>query len=152
MKKDLIRSMLATILLIPLLAGCMNNNGQVQQQQVNQQPRTAEQRVVIAEKAADNIVKMKEVTQANVLVTQRNAYVAAVVNENSGRLTDGLEDRIAQQVRATDRNLENVYVSTNPEFVDRVNTYVADVDHGRPVEGFFEQLMEMTNRIFPNAR
>lgn len=52
-------------------------------------------------------------------MTRRNAYVAAAVNDNQGQLTREMEDQIAQQVRAADPNIQNVYVSTNPEFVDR---------------------------------
>ena len=86
------------------------------------------------------------------LVTQRKAYVFAVLDDNQGKLTREVEDQIAQQVRATDPNIENVYVSTNPDLADRINTYVDDVQQGRPVAGFVEQFNEMVQRLFPNDR
>lgn len=145
-----------------LAAGCANNarnqvrqqGTQMQQTQMHQnQPQgTTDNRVQIANQAADKIVKLNGVRAANVLVTRRNAYVAAAVDTNQGQLTRELEEQIAQQVRATDPNIQNVYVSTNPEFVDRVNRYVADAGQGRPVAGFFEEFNEMVQRIFPTAR
>ncbi|SFK42955.1 sporulation lipoprotein, YhcN/YlaJ family [Brevibacillus centrosporus] len=109
-------------------------------------------RIQIANQAAEKIAKVNGVRQANVLVTQRNAYVAAVVNTNQGKLTPELEGQIAKQVRATDPNIQNVYVSTNPEFVDRINTYVTDVGQGKPVAGFFEEFNTMVQRMFPTPR
>ena len=85
------------------------------------------------------------------LVTKRNAYVAAVL-KNEQQLTRDIEDQIANQVRATDPNIQNVYVSTSPELVDRFNTYVLDVQQGRPVAGFVDQFKEIVARVFPTAK
>ncbi|MCY9666360.1 YhcN/YlaJ family sporulation lipoprotein, partial [Paenibacillus alginolyticus] len=60
--------------------------------------------------------------------------------------------QIAPKVRETDPTIQNVYVSTNPDFIDRINAYVRDVQEGRPVAGFVEEFNEMVQRIFPNAR
>ncbi|MBD0382162.1 YhcN/YlaJ family sporulation lipoprotein [Paenibacillus sp. WST5] len=152
-----------------IATGCTVNNAnddQVRQQGTQQgthiqQDRNQDQdqangnndnRVQVAQQAADKLTQLNGIRQANVLVTRRNAYVAAGVDTNQTQLTPDLENQIAQQVKSTDPNIQNVYVSTNPEFVDRVNTYVADVGQGRPVAGFFEQFNDMVQRIFPNAR
>lgn len=162
--------LLLTVVVALLLAeGCTNmgnrgnggNGGQVRQQNVpapqqtppNQnQAQTQGNKVDIANKAAEKMIGIPGVQQANVLVTQRNAYVAAVLTDNQTQLTPEIESKIAEQVRTTDPNIQNVYVSTNPDFVSRVNTYVNEVQQGRPGAGFFEQFNEMVNRIFPNAR
>jgi YhcN/YlaJ family sporulation lipoprotein len=89
-------------------------------QQVQKAP-PVDNRIQIADQAADKIVKLNGVQQANVLVTGKHAYVAVVVNTPEGPISRELEEQIAQQVRATDQNIQNVYVSTNPEFVDRIN-------------------------------
>jgi YhcN/YlaJ family sporulation lipoprotein len=150
---------LLSISFLALSAGCSNKTtNQVKQQgtqmqQVPNQVRTnLANRFDIAKAAADRIVRINGVKQANVLVTNRNAYVAAVVNTPKNVMTRALEDQIAKEVRATDPNILNVYVSTNPEFVDRVNRYVEDVRQGRPVTGFFDELSNMIQRIFPDAR
>jgi YhcN/YlaJ family sporulation lipoprotein len=125
-----------------------NHQGQNQQAQPL---ANTDNRVQIANQAAQKITEIDGVNQANVLVTRRNAYVAASLDTNQ-QLTSDIENRISEQVRAADSNIQNVYVSTNPEFVDRVNSYVTETGQGRPVAGFFDQFNEMVQRIFPNAR
>ncbi|NOV01607.1 YhcN/YlaJ family sporulation lipoprotein [Paenibacillus planticolens] len=132
---------------------------QMQQNQHNQHNQVrplattaADNQIQIAKQASDQIVKLNGVKQANVLVTGKNAYVAAITNSNQGQLTADMEHQIAQQVRATDPNIQKVYVSTNPEFVDRVNKYVSDVRLGHPISGFFQEFTETVKRVFPNAR
>jgi len=111
-----------------------------------------ESRIRVANEAASKIVNVSGVKSANVLVTQNNAYVAAVMKEPAGQLTKDAENQISQQVKAVDPNVHNVYVSTNPDFVQRVNNYVADVGAGRPVSGFAAEFGEMVRRVFPKAR
>lgn len=137
----------------PQMLRNQNNNdffGRPQAQRNQNNQNNVDNRIAVADKAAEKITKVKGVRQANVLVTRRNAYVAAALD--SGQMTQQIEDQIARQVRAVDPNIQNVFVSTNPEFTDRVNGYVTDVQQGRPVAGFVEQFNEMVERIFPNAR
>ncbi|NHN35365.1 YhcN/YlaJ family sporulation lipoprotein [Paenibacillus agricola] len=151
----------ATLLAIVLImaTGCTNNaDNQVKQQGMrtqqvnNNNPPKVDNRIQIANQAAEKIVKLNSVKQANVVVTEKNAYVAVLVDTPQGELSHELEEQIAQQVRSSDSNIQNVYVSTNPEFVDRINRYVTDVREGRPVSGFFEEFTEIVKRIFPKAR
>jgi YhcN/YlaJ family sporulation lipoprotein len=128
------------------------SGAQASQAQNQPQGTNADNRVQVADQAAQKITQLNGVRQANVLVTGRNAYVAAVVNTNQGQMSRQLDDQISQQVRAADPNIQNVYVSTNPEFVQRVNRYVTDVAQGRPVTGFVEEFSQMVQRIFPTAR
>ncbi|MBP1155180.1 MULTISPECIES: YhcN/YlaJ family sporulation lipoprotein [unclassified Paenibacillus] len=149
--------------LLTLTVGCTNpqqgqGNGQQVQQQAapNQSFRPmseTEERVEIADQAASKIVsEVPSIKSANVLVTRRNAYVAAVLENSQAQMTQEVENQIAEKVRATDANIQNVYVSVNPDFVGRVNSYVNDVQAGRPISGFVKEFSEMVRRIFPNAR
>ncbi|MCD9025329.1 YhcN/YlaJ family sporulation lipoprotein [Cohnella silvisoli] len=149
-----------------LVAGCTNNQsyqgnqmrqqtihnpGTLSQQQITNPRETVDHRIRVADKAAAKITQIKGVRQANVLVTKRNAYVAAMLVNNQ-QLSHEIENRIAQQVRAVDPNVQNVYVSTNPDFISRVNGYVNKVREGKPVSGFFEEFSEMIQRIFPTPK
>lgn len=150
---------IALCCLLTLTVGCANpqQQGQGYQQQAapNQAVRPmseTEERVEIANQAANKIVsEVPSVQSANVLVTRRNAYVAAVLENNQTQLSQEVEAQIAEKVRATDANIQNVYVSVNPDFVGRVTSYVNDVQAGRPVSGFVKEFAEMVRRIFPNA-
>ncbi|MDQ0243420.1 YhcN/YlaJ family sporulation lipoprotein [Bacillus fengqiuensis] len=107
----------------------------------------------VADEAADRVADLQGVERANVIVTERNAYVAAQLDDNAeGKLTREMENNIANAVRKTDADIQNVYVSTNPDFIDRMDNYVNDIGEGRPIGGLFDEFTEVVRRVFPNAR
>lgn len=116
-------------------------------------PSTHETKVETADEAADKITELKEVDSATVLVTDHNAYVAVVSNDTTMKeVTKELEDQIADKVRSSNSSIENVYVSLNPDFVERMTGYREKVNAGEPVEGFFDEFSEAMKRVFPDAR
>jgi len=125
-------------------------NGDINPRRVND---TNEPRLEVADEATKNITDLKEVESASVLVTNRNAYVAAVL-EGKGKkeLTKDVEKKIADQVRKSDGSIRNVYVSVNPDFVDRMEGYTNDIRDGRPVAGIFDEFTEVVQRLFPTSR
>ncbi|MEH7346852.1 YhcN/YlaJ family sporulation lipoprotein [Bacillus sp. JJ1532] len=103
----------------------------------------------VADRAADKIVSMPEVDHANVIVTDNNAYVAArLVNKQNG-LSRDIERKISDQVKSVDRSINDVYVSVNPDFYDRMNNYSNDIRNGQPVEGLFDEFSTTVRRVFP---
>lgn len=140
------------VLAVAILTGCGMARTQQQQQGANQLGADGD-RLAVSSEAANKISQLPEVRRANVIVTNRNAYVAAVLEDNyKGQLTREVENKVANQVRSTDPSIQNVYVSTNPDFVNRMNTYSTDIQQGRPVAGLFEEFNEMVRRVFPNPR
>ncbi|NGY89517.1 hypothetical protein F3K44_01920 [Bacillus megaterium] len=59
---------------------------------------------------------------------------------------------MADQVRATDPDIRDVFVSSNPDFVERMRDYGNRINEGAPVKGLFEEFTETVRRVFPNAR
>ena len=124
--------------------------------------------------------QIDEIDYAYVLTTNNNAYVAAVLNNNNNQndttrnnrndatrnnrtdtrtnrtndddLSEDIKREISDIVQSVDRNIDNVYVSTNPDFVDLTNNYINDFNDGRPIRGMFNQIGEMIERIFPQNR
>ncbi|WP_042224498.1 YhcN/YlaJ family sporulation lipoprotein [Oceanobacillus manasiensis] len=70
-------------------------------------------------------------------------------NNNDGEVSDELKERISKIVKSVDKDIDNVYVSTNPDFRDLTNNYVDDMNNGEPIEGFFDQFGNMVERLFP---
>ncbi|RKQ31242.1 YhcN/YlaJ family sporulation lipoprotein [Oceanobacillus halophilus] len=152
----------------------MNNNAQnnnytnLNQNRVNDNDN--ENRYEIASEAADKISdKVKEIDNVYVVTTDNNAYVAAELdtdkkdrnrnknqNDNQNRFDDELSDKVKEEisdiVKSVDKDIDNVYVSTNPDFFDLTNNYVEDVDRGEPIEGFFDQFGNMIERLFPQNK
>lgn len=114
----------------------------------------------VANEAADIIEKkINVIDNAYVITTDNNAYVAAELdtdngerNNNGDNLTDEVKEQIAAIVKSVDHDIDNVYVSTNPDFMDLANNYSNDIDNGEPVEGFFEEFGTMIERIFPQSK
>ncbi|MCA1053935.1 YhcN/YlaJ family sporulation lipoprotein [Rossellomorea aquimaris] len=105
----------------------------------------------LSEEAANNVADLKEVSKAYVLTTPRNAYVAAVMeNGKNGDISQQLEDKIAKQVRKADAGLDNVYVSTNPDFIERMRGYADKAENGKPLKGLGEELSTTIKRVFPD--
>ncbi|MCP3742134.1 YhcN/YlaJ family sporulation lipoprotein [Rossellomorea sp. BNER] len=165
MKKILIAG--SSLLLILMLGACgandteesLDNNNDTDFQNVNytgedqKDNQNNNNEYDIAEKAADKVTNMKEVDRAYVLTTENNAFVAAdLKGNNTDKMTDELEKRIADIVRSTDNNIENVNVSTNPEFIDSMRNYGDRVREGDPIEGLADELGNMIQRVFPDAR
>ena len=110
-------------------------------------------RIAVADEAAEKIVSIREVEHANVLVTDHNAYVAVrLANDTGNRLERDVERKIADVVKSTDRSINNVYVSVNPDFYTRTTSYANDIRNGHPVAGFFDEFNTLVRRIFPTAR
>lgn len=144
----------------------------------NKKDQNNRNRFDVAEEAAEQITdKIPEIETAYVLTTENNAYVAARMDTNNkkrnqdGRnnrnnnnmrnprpngkgheLTDNMKKRIAEIVRSVDNDIDNVFVSTNPDFYNLTTNYVDDVNAGRPIEGFFDQFGNMIERLFPQNR
>jgi spore cortex protein len=65
-------------------------------------------------------------------------------------LSSDLENKIAEKVREANENIRNVYVSLNPDFVERMTGYQERINRGEPVEGFFDEFSEAVQRVFPD--
>lgn len=106
----------------------------------------------VSEDISNRVEALKEVKNAWVIVTDHHAYVGAELNDGEDKdLTNELKDRIADSVRGADSSVEKVYVSTNPDFVQRMNDYVTDINNGKPVKGFVDEFRDLVTRIFPSS-
>jgi YhcN/YlaJ family sporulation lipoprotein len=74
------------------------------------------------------------------------------LSDGNGDLTKDVEGKISDQDKAVDQDIDNVYVSVNPDFYDRMTGYTEDIRAGQPIEGFFDEFTETVRRIFPAQR
>jgi YhcN/YlaJ family sporulation lipoprotein len=107
----------------------------------------------VSEEISNRVEALKEVGNANVIVTENNAYVGAVLKDGGEKdISNDLKERVADAVREADPSVDQVYVSANPDFVQRMDGYANDIENGKPVEGFAEEFRELVTRIFPSPR
>ena len=148
------------------------NNGDVVDEETDKNTDTNngdETRLEVAEDAADRVAELDEVDSATVIVTDNKAYAAVVLGDNKTaddnaaddnadtntngdeELNADLEEKIADKVREADKDIKNVYVSLNPDFVERMTGYESKINEGEPVEGFFEEFTESVRNVFPDS-
>ncbi|MGE8080652.1 YhcN/YlaJ family sporulation lipoprotein [Peribacillus loiseleuriae] len=102
---------------------------------------------------AIEVDKLPEVNNSSVMVMGNSAYVAAELSDLGGRERANIvERRIADRVRTVDSGIANVYVSSNPDFIDRMRGYSNNVRNGHPISGFANEFGETVRRVFPSAR
>lgn len=65
------------------------------------------------------------------------------------QLTEQVKNSIAAEVKRMAPGIDHVYISANPDFVDRMNGYWNDVKAGHPIQGFIAEFNAMVDRIFP---
>lgn len=107
----------------------------------------------VADIAADKVTDLAEVDDATVIVNDNNAYVAAKLNRTSrNELTSDIQNTISRAVKSGDDEIDNVYISLNPDFYNRMKIYSDDIRAGRPVSGFMDEFSDSIRRMFPNAR
>jgi YhcN/YlaJ family sporulation lipoprotein len=104
----------------------------------------------LADDVATKITEMKEVESANVIVTNKNAYVAVTLKKGVND-SEALNTKIADQARATNATFNNVYVSTNPDLAKQFTEYGKKIKAHEPVEGFFKEFSDTIKRVFPDA-
>ncbi|WP_285768291.1 YhcN/YlaJ family sporulation lipoprotein [Peribacillus sp. SI8-4] len=108
----------------------------------------------VSDDISNRVEALKEVKSARVIVTDHHAYVGAVLTDNSGAkdVSNDLKNKVADAVRGADSSVDKVYVSTNPDFVQRMDGYANDIQNGKPVAGFADEFRELVTRIFPSSR
>lgn len=75
---------------------------------------------------------------------------AAGTGADADGLTDAMKDKIANEVKQS-ATIDRVYVSANPDFVQRVSGYADQFRAGHPIQGFVNEFSTMVERIFPAA-
>jgi len=104
----------------------------------------------VSKEAADKITaEVDDVDRAYVLTTKNNAYVGVVMHDND--VTDEVKKQITDVVKSVDNDIDKVYVTTNPDFIDLINDYANEARNGHPIGGFFDQIGDAIERVFPEG-
>ncbi|SFC27879.1 sporulation lipoprotein, YhcN/YlaJ family [Bacillus sp. OV322] len=129
------------------------NNDNVNNGNDNQMTNRHDNDYSFSDKVANRVEALKDVKHARVVLADHTAYVGAVLaDRNVKDVTGSLENKIADQVKESDKSVDKVYVSINPDFVQRLDNYSDDFQNGKPVKGFADEFSQTIKRVFPDAR
>ncbi|WP_066191832.1 MULTISPECIES: YhcN/YlaJ family sporulation lipoprotein [Gracilibacillus] len=133
-------------------------NRDVAEERMQDDNGQTENKYDVSEEAAEKIsADVEEVDRVYVLKTDNNAYVAASwnkqadnANQDKQELSDETKKKITDVVQSVDKDVDHVYISTNPDFFQLSGQYIDDMENGQPVEGFFKRMGNMIERVFPD--
>ncbi|GGH61533.1 YhcN/YlaJ family sporulation lipoprotein [Paenibacillus silvae] len=72
-----------------------------------------------------------------------------MMDSSDDNTPEEIKGKISAKIKQFAPNVENVYVSANPDFVGQVENYAADLRNGKPVSGMIDTFQSMVERIFP---
>ncbi len=99
---------------------------------------------------AQKVVDLNEVDRANCLITGDTAVVGVDIKNNvRGQMTTELKRKIETRVKNTDNRIKNVAVTADPDLSTRIRTMATDMENGRPISGFANEIQEILRRITP---
>ncbi|MCD7032956.1 YhcN/YlaJ family sporulation lipoprotein [Metabacillus sp. GX 13764] len=131
----------------------VKNLGNDANQTANRAKNNVTGKMSLAEKEAKNAASLKEIKHAYVIATDNNAYAAVeLTGDKNQKLTEDVKGKVAKQVKAVNPSIRNVFVSANPDFVDRMKDYSKDLQKGKPVSGLANEFAKTIQKIFPNRQ
>lgn len=106
---------------------------------------------------AGKLEALPGVNRAYVLLAGDRAYVGIEERRSSGQgdeqtgagLTTERIDRIVRSVKKHSPKARNVYVTSNPEYLSRMEIYRDSEKNGRPVREYLAEFNALAARIFP---
>ncbi|MEH7093285.1 YhcN/YlaJ family sporulation lipoprotein [Neobacillus vireti] len=109
--------------------------------------------IIVANRAADRVTDLSEIDRANIIVTDNNAYIAVKMADSThNQLTTTTRSKITRAVKSVDGNIDNVYISKNPQFYNRMSRFTRDIRRGRTNSDFIDGFSDTVRRVFPDAR
>jgi spore cortex protein len=108
--------------------------------------------IALEEVTADQVALIDDVSEAIIVETDNNAFVAVKLDNGTDTITDDLRSKITQVVTANVEHGEAVHIANNPEFYRKMQTYERYLKSGTPISHYINDFSETIRRIFPDAR
>lgn len=104
-----------------------------------------------AQKVADRIKMISEISEAHVMVIGDTALVGVeFANQYKGELTQRIREMVAQQVLAADANIRNVAVTAEKEDVNNIRDFMQNIVNGQDAKQFkddFDRILRNTTTL-----
>jgi hypothetical protein len=77
-----------------------------------------------------------------------NSRTTGLRGNNYSEFSSPLEKKIADRVRAVEKNIDTVYVSINPDFYNQMTTYSNNIRNGQNRDGLLNDFSNTVRRFF----
>lgn len=103
-----------------------------------------------AKDIANDIAKEKDIKSASCVVTGNTALVGLEFEEQyKGKVTDAIKKSVDKRVKNLEPSINNVVVTADPDILSRIKTMASDIEEGKPLSGFANEIEEIIRRINP---
>lgn len=154
-----IRLMIIFSIIVSGTLGCNNKDQQAVEKKEKSQPKTeaqgsaAKEKILTAHYLEEEVETMEEVQHATVMVQDKTAYVAIELKrEQTQELDDELKNKVVGLLRATDPEINDIYISSNTDFNTRMHGLARDIERGLPEKGIGESFEQTLRRVFPELK
>lgn len=103
------------------------------------------------ESLANSIVEMNGINDATV-VTMDEVALVGVDSNGEDKVSDEMKQDIESKIKEENKNINDVYVSNEPDMFDRINTISNNVRNGDPIDDFTDDISEMIDNITPDKK
>jgi YhcN/YlaJ family sporulation lipoprotein len=88
-----------------------------------------------------------------VVLYSNSAWVGVDLAAGSeNKLTNEMKNRITSLVKREEKGIDRVYVVADADSVSRLKEIAREVERGKPITGFLEELNEIGRRITPSSQ
>ncbi len=147
------------MLLIAVLAGCTKKDEKAADTEKKPQKQTQvqatgkeKQRIHTAHYLEEEVEILDEVRHATVLVEGRDAYVALEFVDTEFLLNEEVKNKIVDQIRTTDPDIDNIHLSHNMDFNTRMHSLARDIERGLPEKAIGDSFRKTVRRVFPELK
>ncbi|MFY9176845.1 MAG: YhcN/YlaJ family sporulation lipoprotein [Caldicoprobacterales bacterium] len=103
-----------------------------------------------AKRIADAVAKEKNIDAASCVITGDTALIGVQFDKQfKGDLTDSIKKSVEKRVRSIEPDIDNVVVTADPDLLSRIKTIASDIENGKPLSGFTNEIEEIIRRINP---
>ncbi len=115
---------------------------------------TATEARKLADRLTNKAVEVKGVRSATVVVQPANNRYTALVGLTldagvKEEQTNAIKKEVSEKLSQTDKRINQVLVTTNPDLVRRIEDIARGILGGKPVQSFAEEISEVARRIAP---
>lgn len=103
------------------------------------------------EDISNDIVGMDGVNDATVVIRDQTAIIGVdAVDATDGEVSEELRQEIESRVRETNENINEVYISSEPDLFDRIDVVAQDIRAGDPIDEFTDELDDLVDALTPD--
>lgn len=103
-----------------------------------------------AESIANAVAKEKNIESASCVITGNTALVGLQFDKQyKGEITDAIKNSVKKRVKKVDDRINEVVVTADPDLLSRIKTMASDIEKGKPLSGFTNEIEEIIRRINP---